>query len=75
MKEEMDYCTLFSVIYCYMVFVKGFETVQGVQWLSGRVPELETEGSSLSGVTVLCPSAGHIYPTLVLFNPGRPIPI
>ena len=43
---------------------------------SGSVVECLTrdhgaEGSSLTGVTVLCPSARHIYPSLVLVQPRK----
>ena len=31
-------------------------------------------GSSLTGVTVLCPSARHIYPCLVLVQPKKTCP-
>ena len=42
------------------------------QWLSGRV--LEAAGSSLTGVTVLCPRARHINPSLVLLQPRKTRP-
>ena len=54
-----------------------FILIHGAQWL--RVVECWTwdrgdAGSSLTGVTALCPWAGHINPCLVVwFKPGRPI--
>ena len=46
---------------------------------SGSVVECLTRdrgaaGSSLTGVTVLCPLAGHIYPCLVLVQPRKTRP-
>ena len=34
----------------------------------------EAAGSSLTGLTVLCPSARHIYPCLVLVKPRKTRP-
>ena len=49
---------------------------RGAQWLSGRVLDsrLRGPGSSLTGVTVLCPWARHIYPSLVLVQPRKTHP-
>ena len=61
----------------YMVSCLSYNQNEGEQWLSGRVLGLRLRGrvSSLTRVTVLCPWARHIYPSLVLFNPGRPVPL
>ena len=47
-----------------------------MQWLSGRVLDLRLKdpSSSLTGVTALCPSARHIYPSLVLVQPRKTQP-
>ena len=46
------------------------------QWLSGRVLDSRSgvAGLSLTGVTVLCPEAKHIYPCLVLVQPRKTCP-
>ena len=51
-------------------------TLTGVQWLSGRVLDMRSRGpgSSLTGITWLCPWARHIYPSLVLVQPRKTNP-
>ena len=45
----------------------------GAQWLSGRLLDSRPRdrGSSLTGVTVLCPWVIHIYPCIVLVQPRK----
>ena len=48
----------------------------GAQWLSGRVHDSRqgAAGSSLTGVTMLCPWPRHIYPCLVLVQARKTRP-
>ena len=48
----------------------------GAQWLSDIVIDsrLRAAGSSLTGITVLCPWARHINPSLVLVQPRKTRP-
>ena len=50
--------------------------MQGAQWLSGRllVSRPRAAGSGLTGVTVLCPLARHINPSLELVQPKKTCP-
>ena len=50
--------------------------ILGAQWLSGRVLDSRRRvaGSSLTGVTALCPCARYINPSLVLVLPSKTRP-
>ena len=58
------------------LYSKPQNIAMGAQWLSGRVLDLRLRGcvSSLIGVAVLCPSARHIYPSLVLVQSRKTHP-
>ena len=49
---------------------------EGGQWLIGRVFDSRSlvVGSSLTGITALCPSSRHINPCLVLVKPRKTHP-
>ena len=56
-----------QVLHCLLTEV-SFK-ISGVQWLIGR--DRRAAGSSLTGVTALCPRARHINPSLVLAQPRK----
>ena len=74
-------CCISSVSALFARIKRNFQGMKyiiwkGAQWLSGRVLDMKPRvaGSSLTGVTALCPWARRIYPSLVLVQPRKTHP-